>query len=159
MTGANRFLIAGAAIVLLAAVAGTGYGQQSQPGSSPDAIIAARQAGYKHMGEAFSAMKTAIEAGGDVAPQQASAQTVADWARQIPTMFPPGTETGHKTHARPEIWTDRADFNQRSAALATAADKLVSLAAANDKAGFAEQWKAAGAVCGGCHRSYRSRLE
>jgi cytochrome c556 len=156
MTGANRFIGAGTAIVLLAAAAGMAHGQQAR---SPDAIIAARQAGYKRMGDAFAAMKKVIEAGGDVAPLQASAQVVADWARQIPAMFPPGTETGHNTHARPEIWTNRADFDQRSAALTTEADKLVRLAAAADKAGFAEQWKTTGAVCGGCHRGYRSRLE
>jgi cytochrome c556 len=156
MTGANRLIVAAAAVVLLAAAAGTGEGQQAK---SPDEIIAARQAGYKHMGDAFGAMKKAIDAGADVAPLQADAQVVADWARQIPTMFPPGTESGHNTHAKPDIWSNRADFDQRSAALATEADKLVRLAAAADKAGFAEQWKVTGAVCGGCHRSYRSRLE
>jgi cytochrome c556 len=156
MTGTNRFIVAATAIALLAAAGGTVAAQQA---TSPDAIIVARQAGYKHMGEAFGAMKKAIDAGSDVAPLTAQAQVVADWARQIPTMFPPGTETGHNTHAKPDIWTNRADFDQRSAALATEADKLVRLAAAGDKAGFAEQWKATGAVCGGCHRIYRSRLE
>jgi cytochrome c556 len=154
MIGANRFIFAGVAIVLLAAT-GPGAGQ---PANSPDAIIAARQLGYKRMGDAFGAMKKVIDAGGDVAAVQAQAQVVADWARQIPTMFPPGTETGHDTHAKPEIWTNRADFDQRSAALAAEADKLVRLAAADDKAAFAAQWKATGAVCGGCHRIYRTRL-
>jgi cytochrome c556 len=45
---------------------------------------------------------------------------------------------------------DATDFYQ-------AADKLVTLAEADDKAGFAAQYKVVGGTCGACHRAYRER--
>jgi cytochrome c556 len=126
--------------------------------ATPEQIIADRRAGYKHMGENFKAMKDAVDAGADVQPLAARAGEIVVWARQIPTMFPPGTETGGGTHARPEVWSDRPGFDQRAADLVAAAQKLQSVAASGDKAAFADQFKATGQVCGGCHKTYRYKL-
>jgi cytochrome c556 len=138
---------AGALSIVLAAVAAT-----------PDEIIADRQAGYKHIGELFKAMKEAIDSGGDVTAFAPKATEIGDWGRKIPTLFPPGTETGHKTHARPEIWSDRAGFDKDAANLSTQADKLSQVAATGDKAAFAAQWKATAQACGTCHHSYRYKI-
>lgn len=126
--------------------------------ATPDEIIAERRAGYKHIGDNFKAMKDAVEGGADVAPLAGRAQEVADWAARIPSLFPPGTETGGGTHAKPEIWSDRAGFEAASRDLLAAATKLQKAAASGDKAAFAEQFKATGATCGACHRTYRYKL-
>jgi cytochrome c556 len=126
--------------------------------AGPEQIIAERRAGYKHMGENFKAMKQAVDSGADVQPLAAKAAEIVAWAKRIPTMFPPGTETGGGTHAKPAVWSDRADFDKRAAALQAAAEKLEQTAQSGDKAAFAAQFKATAKVCGGCHETYRYKL-
>lgn len=126
--------------------------------ATPAQVIAERRAGYKHMGENFKAMKEAIDAGSDVKPLAVRAAEIVAWAKQIPTMFPPGTETGGGTHARPTVWSDRPGFEKHAAELQQAAQKLEATAQSGDKAAFAAQWKATAKVCGACHETYRYKL-
>lgn len=130
------------------------------PPTSPDEIIVFRKAGYKHIGEEFGAMKKAIDAGADVKPFAAGAKEIADWGRKIPTLFPPGTETGHDTHAQPAVWSERDLFDKNAAAMVTQAEKLAQVADTGDKAAFADQWKATGNACGACHanQKFRTRI-
>lgn len=125
---------------------------------TPQQIIADRRAGYKHMGEDFKAMKKAIDAGADIQPLAPKAADIISWSKQIPTMFPPGTETGGGTHAKPAVWSNRADFDKRAVDLQQAAEKLQQAAQSGDKAAFTAQWKATAKVCGACHESYRAKL-
>lgn len=126
--------------------------------ATPSQIIAERRAGYKHMGQNFKAMKDAIDAGAPVEPLAAKAAEIVTWAKTIPTMFPPGTETGGGTHAKPAIWTDRAGFDKDAAALQAQAEKLEAVAKSGNKAAFAAQWKATAHACGTCHQTYRYKL-
>jgi cytochrome c556 len=126
--------------------------------ATPEETIKERRAGYKHMGENFKAMKEALESGADVKPLAARAAEIVDWAKQIPTMFPPGTDKGGGTHAKPEVWTERAGFDKLAKQLLENAQKLESVAASGDKGAFAAQFKATGAVCGKCHDTYRYKL-
>lgn len=150
-TGRLTGLLAGLAVA--AALGGLGIAVAD----TPDEAIVARQTGYKHIGDLFGAMKKGIDAGADVSQFAGPAQEIADWGRKIPTLFPDGSQQGHDTHARPEIWSDRPGFDKASADLVVEADKLVKAAQSGDKGAFAEQWKATGGTCGGCHRSYRYR--
>ena len=84
------------------------------------------------------------------------AKAIARWIRQFPTLFPKGSEQGHNTRARPEIWANFADFQQRANDLADAADKLAQLANAGDADGVVEQTSVVVAACAACHRTYRS---
>ena len=126
--------------------------------STPDEVIAERRAGYKHMGEVFKAMKEGVQSGADVTQFATGAGDIVAWATKIPTMFPPGTETGGGTHALPPVWTDRPGFERLAGQLRTEAGKLQAVAATGDKAAFVAQFKATGAVCGECHRTYRAKL-
>jgi cytochrome c556 len=126
--------------------------------ATPDEVIAERRAGYKHMGEVFKAMKAGVESGADVAQFATGAGDIVAWATKIPTMFPPGTETGGGTHALPPVWSDRPGFEKLAGQLGTEAGKLQTVAATGDKAAFVAQFKATGAVCGECHRTYRAKL-
>jgi cytochrome c556 len=123
----------------------------------PDDIIAGRQAAYDLMGAATGAMKAGVDSGGSVKSMAELAKSVESWGKAIPGMFPAGTETGHNTKAKPEIWSDRAGFEKAAANLSTAAEKLATLASADDKAGFATQFRELGSTCGACHRTYRAR--
>ena len=146
-----------ASLVAAVAVGFAGLAQAQAP-SNPDEIIASRQAGYKHMGENMEAIKKALDAGQDVAPLAPRVQEIVDYSKKIPTLFPVGTETGHGTHALPTVWSERPQFEKNSANLTTESTKLLTLASANDKAAFADQYKVVGGTCGACHRVYRARL-
>jgi cytochrome c556 len=126
--------------------------------ATPDEIIAERRAGYKHIGEVFKGMKEAVDSSADVTPLAAGAGDIVAWSKKIPTMFPLGTETGGGTHALPPVWSDRPGFETLAAKLTVEATKLQTVAGSGDKAAFAAQFKATGAVCGECHRTYRAKL-
>jgi cytochrome c556 len=148
--GRAAWLGAAAAVAVMAAVAGYA--------ATPEEVIAERRAGYKHIGEVAKAMKEGTESGADVAQFAAGAGDIAAWADKIPTLFPPGTETGGGTHALPPVWDDRPGFEKLAARLKVEATKLQQVAATGDKAAFLAQFKATGAVCGECHHTYRAKL-
>jgi len=129
----------------------------AQQAGSADAIIAGRQAAYDLMAGNGAAMKATVDGGLAVKPLLPGAKGMAAWARAIPGMFPAGTDTGHNTKALPAVWSDRAGFEKSAAALATAADKLVVSANADDKAAFATAFKETTDACGACHHDYRAR--
>ena len=123
----------------------------------PDDIIAARQAGFDLQAGVATEMKAVVDSGGDVKPLTDGAKGLSHWGRIIPTMFPAGTENGHNTKAKPEIWSNTAGFQKAAENYTQAADKLAVLAEAGDKAGFAAQFKETAAACGACHRQFKSR--
>ncbi len=142
---------------LALAVGVVGLARAADLAATPDDIIAGRQAGFDLQQGVVAAMKATIDAGGSVKPLTDGAKGLASWGGAIPGMFPVGTEMGHNTKAKPEIWSDRADFEKAAANFQAASVKLAALAEADDKAGFAEQFKATGAACGACHRQFRAR--
>ena len=150
--GIGRGIWLGAAVGLAVLAGAATYA------ATPDEVIAERRAGYKHMGEAFKAMKDGVESGADVTQFATGAGDIVAWATKIPTMFLPGTETGGGTHALPPVWSDRPGFDKLSGQLKDEATKLQQVAGTGDKAAFAAQFKATGAVCGQCHRTYRAKL-
>ena len=105
----------------------------------------------------FDGIRATLAAKGDVTKLADTAKAMARWARNLPTLFPAGTETLHNTHALPAVWSDHAGFVKAANDLGDAADKLSALAKAGDAAGMADQVKAVGAACGACHRTYRAR--
>jgi len=122
--------------------------------ANPQDAIVARKDTMKTDGKIFRAMKAAVDAGAPVRPFAADAQWFVDWGKQIPAMFPPGSETGHDTKAKPNIWTDKPGFDRFAADMAAAAQKLVVAANADDKAGFGDAFHDLGKACGGCHKAY-----
>lgn len=131
------------------------------PFANPKDAIPARQHGFDGNNDIGKAMKKAIDSGQDVSGFVPDAQWMAAWSKQIPGMFPPGSETGpgieHDTKALPAIWSDKAEFDKDAAAFGQAAEKMATLAQANDKAGFQKQFEVLGGTCGACHRSFRAK--
>jgi len=151
-----------ATIVLAAAGLGSVATAQTVPtGPSisypADTFIAVRQAGYDLQAGVAAGMKTVIDAGGDVKGPVDGAKGLSSWGHTIPALFPDGTQSGHNTKARPEIWSDRAGFEKAAHTFWMEADKLAVLADANDKAGFTSQYTTTTQACGACHRAYRVR--
>lgn len=121
---------------------------------SPEQIVVARQTAFMLSAGTFGEMKPAIDTGGDVTGYAFGARALARWARVLPALFPEGSLTP-RSHAKPAIWQNRADFEAKAASYAAAATHLAELAQAGDKAGFAAQWTVVRQSCGACHDLYR----
>jgi cytochrome c556 len=119
--------------------------------------IAVRKAGMDLQSSAIGAVDLAVKAGVAVKSFAGAGSATAAWAKQIPTLFPPGTDKGEDTKALPEIWSDSTGFAKAAANLGTAADKLTAAAKADDKEAFAAALKDVGGACGACHKTYRAK--
>ena len=122
-----------------------------------DTIILARQSGMDLQDGVMDGMKAGIASGTDVKSYADGAKALSNWIKVYTQLFPEGTQTGENTKAKPEIWSNRAEFEKDAANFATQADKLSDLAKAGDKDGFAAQFKQVGAACGTCHRAFKAR--
>lgn len=123
--------------------------------ASPNDVISTRQIMFHLSAATFGEMKMAADAGADVTHMTMGANGLVRWARSIPNMFPRGS-TGPLSRARPEIWTNRADFEAKAAAYQAAAEQLALVAQQGDRAAFLEQWQATRRACSGCHDAYRA---
>ena len=90
----------------------------------------------------------------DAAKVEAAFAQWADTAQKLPSLFPDNSKSGQKTRAAPKIWTAKADFDDKAAALA----KVV--AENRDKAkgsldGLRAAVPAIGNACDACHKDYR----
>jgi cytochrome c556 len=119
-------------------------------------VLAVRKAGMDLQSSTIGAVNLAAKAGVEVKSFAGAGSATAAWAKQIPTLFPPGSDKGD-TKALPEIWSDNAGFMKAAAELGTAADKLTAAAKANDKDAFAAALKDVGGACGACHKTYRAK--
>jgi cytochrome c556 len=61
--------------------------------------------------------------------------------------------------ALPEVWTNRADFQQKAADFQNAAQALATAAQQNGFEAAKGMVQAVGSGCGNCHRPYRRRQE
>ncbi len=137
----------------IVAVVGTALAQGSAMGD----VIAQRRAGLKRMSGHMDAMKAVVESKGDVRPLAARLDEMIAWYREMPALFPPGSDRGD-TKALPAVWSDRGGFETANANLLRQLEVLKAAASAGDTAGFSTAFRATGPqFCGGCHRQYRAR--
>ena len=68
-------------------------------------------------------------------------------------LFPPGTgrDAVPKTRAKPEIWTQRADFEAALNKLIAATDAIGAAAKTGNLDAVKAQWLKVAEACGGCH--------
>ncbi len=123
----------------------------------PEQIVAMRKSMMDLQQGVMAAMKAGVDAKTDVKPFLPGAKGLVSSSKVIPSMFPAGTEKAGDTKALPAIWSDQADFAKDAQSLTAEAEKLVALADADDKAGFATQFAAVGKACGACHRQYKEK--
>ena len=119
-----------------------------------------RHEGFEDIGDAMKKIADTLKGGGALNPDLAkAAKKINELAPQTKTWFPAGSgpETGRKTGAKAEIWTQPDLFAEKRDAFIAAADKLATLADANDAAGFAAQVGELGQTCKGCHETFRAK--
>lgn len=71
--------------------------------------------------------------------------------------FPPGSDQGAPTKAKPEIWKEPAKFKQRQEAVMAETPKLVAAAKSGDLAQLKGAIGPVGNACNACHDDFRSK--
>jgi cytochrome c556 len=122
-------------------------------------LLKVRKEGFEASKKSFGAIKKLLEDGGDLSAAAAPAQSINAFAKQVPALFPAGSDKGEtkgETKAKAAIWSNGADFGVKAQAFEAESAKLVQAVASGDKAAVQKQFGAVGGTCKGCHDTYRS---
>jgi cytochrome c556 len=162
---ANRAALAAAAGAVVIAVGLVSGAMRTEAAMDAKTVIETRQKAMKELGGHMKAINDFVEKGqGDAGMVAEHATAIADTSKKIPELFPEGTSLadGHgvKTAAKPEIWSDRAGFEQAAMTLGTKAEELAKAAAGGDKQVIAAAFGDLGKNgCGGCHSKFRQKQD
>lgn len=146
-------------LTLMALAAGLCLAGGAVAAVNAKAVIEAREANFKTFGKSMKTMNDNLKSDSpDLAVIASNAATIRGLAPKVTTWFPKGTgpESGVKTEARAEIWTDGAGFAAAARRLEPEAAKLEALARAGDLAGVRAQVRVVGGTCKGCHDKFKA---
>jgi cytochrome c556 len=148
-------LIATAAGICLATAAATAAAQQPL---KPERQIEIRQAAYTLMGYNFGSLAAMAQ---DKKPyNKDEAARNADFVAMLSDVpggfFGDGTDKGRDTHAKPQIWEKRADFDAKMDKMIQETKKLPQ-AARTDLAALKKAVGDTGSACKACHDDYRAK--
>lgn len=121
--------------------------------------IAVRHKAYEGMGDAFKKITDELRnSSPNKAVMQTAVKTIDDMARRQYSLFPAGSgpESGVKTLAKAEIWSQPAKFKAAQDKFAAEAASFSKLVAAGDAAKIGNGAKSLGATCKGCHTDFRA---
>lgn len=117
-----------------------------------------RHENLKQQGAAFKAILDELKKGDpNKAVIATNAGKLKGLASQLPTWFPKGSgpESGYKTDAKAEAWTDATGFAAAASRLQSETAKLDQLAQAGDLDAVKAQARVVGGACKNCHDKYR----
>lgn len=128
-------------------------------GASAAEVINIRQQGFKKLGAAFKLIHKELSGSSpDAAKIAAAAADIKASTDVIATWFPVGSgpQSGVKTQARAEIWSDASGFAAtRSAYLRQAEKSVRQLTDPAQRGVWKDSSAALGQACKDCHDSYR----
>ena len=130
----------------------------SMAGSSTDAIKDRQQA-MKDVGGAMQTLGAIAkkEAPFEAGVVEQNAGVIADALKKAAALFPEGSAEGDvETWSMPEIWSDRADFDQKFEAAEVEAGALKSVSV---ESAFLPALGKLGNACKACHQTYRRPKE
>lgn len=118
-----------------------------------------RQSAFFVMGQHFS--RIGAMANGkipfDAAAAQENADIVAVMAKLPFAGFVPGTEKGHDTKTRPEMWTEQAKFKDLAEKMQAETVKLAAAAKTGDLDKIKSAFGNTAQSCKACHDNYRAK--
>lgn len=130
--------------------------------ASPDDSITARRAVMRVIGLNFGPL--GAMANGKIPFDAAVFAANAARIEAVSTMpidgyFGDGTDEGEmlETNALPEIWSDRAGFEERLKTMRDAVARLNAAAGTGDEAAMKAAFGDAGKSCKGCHDNYKAK--
>jgi cytochrome c556 len=160
-----------ATLALVAAVIAAGgvtFAQGQSPASSQGQaasaaeVVKARQKGLKALGAAFKTIRDELKGDSpDAAKIRGASADITEAAGAIDKWFPAGTgpDSGVKTDAKPEVWTDTARFATAREAFVREANKWAQIGNSTDVSAWKEGAASLGQSCKGCHDKYRVKKE
>lgn len=146
------------AITLAALAAGLALAQYAAAGAA-DTLPARRHAYFEEQGKLLKAINEGLRSDSPAgAALAANAGKLKTLAAQLPGWFPKGSgpESGAKTGAKAEIWSDPAGFAAASQLLIAETAKLEQISRTGDRALLQAQVRAVGGACRNCHEKYRA---
>lgn len=87
------------------------------------------------------------------------ARAIEAGTRNIPALFPSGTETGGETRAREEVWSKRDQFEKRAKDTREKAAAFAKAVASKDEGQTRAAYKELDDSCNACHKDFRKRRE
>ena len=151
----KKSLMAAAVAVTLGSLAGFAAAQVK-----PEIMVKQRQSAMALIGKYWGPI--AGMASGKVSPYNADVisrnATYLENLAQLPwDGFHDSTKDEKNTKALPEVWSQKAKFDELAQRLQTETAKLGEVARKKDEAGVKQQYAAVGKVCGACHESFRAK--
>lgn len=150
----NKTLVAAGIAIALGGIAGTALAQVK-----PDVLVKQRQSAMTLIAKYWGPI--AGMASGKVSPYNAEVvsrnATYLENLAQMPWDGFHENTKGEKSRALPEVWSQRAKFDELAQRLQSEAVKLGQVARAKDEAGVKQQFAAVGKVCGACHENFRQK--
>jgi len=142
-----------AAALFLATTAVPVHAQQLKPEDQ----VKQRQSGYAVIGHNFASLAAMAQGKKPYSKEEAvrNAELVSVLADYPKNFFGPGTDKG-QTKAKPGIWKNRSDFDDKMEAMIVEARKLPQ-AARGDLASLKKAVGDTGARCKACHDDYRAK--
>lgn len=122
--------------------------------SSPAEIMKTRHQGMKDLGASFKTVRDQLRLSSpDMVAIKAAGENIKKTADLMGDWFPKGTgpESGIKTGAKPEIWSDAATFEKKRMDFVNAAGPFAELTASGDKAAISAAVRPLNGTCKGCH--------
>jgi cytochrome c556 len=151
----KKTLLAAGVAIVVGGVAGTALAQVK-----PEVLVKQRQAVMTLQGKYFGPI--AGMASGKVSPYNAdvvsrSATYLENLSQMAWDGFHENTKGEKNTKALPEVWSQKAKFDELAQRLQAETAKLGEVARAKNEAGVKQQYAAVGKVCGACHESFRQK--
>jgi cytochrome c556 len=151
---------AAALTVGLGVAAGGAFAHENMaPPKGPMQKAAAdRHQNFKQQGGAFKAILDELKKPDpDKTVIATNAAKLKGLASQLPTWFPKGSgpESGYKTDAKAEAWSDAPGFAAAASRLQAETSRLDQFAQAGDLDSVKAQARAVGGACKNCHDKYR----
>lgn len=149
----SRFLAAAAVLALSTGFAATAFAQ-----AKPEVLVKQREAAMTLIGKYWGPIATMASGkaayNADIVARNA---TYLENLAQMPWDGFQESTKGEKSRALPEVWTNKAKFDEAAQKLQTEVAKLGEVARAKNEAGVKAQFGAVGKACGGCHDNFRSK--
>jgi cytochrome c556 len=151
----KKTLVLAAVAVAIGGLAGIAAAQVK-----PDVLVKQRQSAMTLIGKYWGPI--AGMASGKVSPYNADVvsrnATYLENLAQMPwDGFHESTKDEKNTRALPEVWSQKAKFDELAQRLQSETAKLGELARKKDEAGVKQQYAAVGKVCGACHEGFRAK--
>jgi cytochrome c556 len=149
----------GGAMAAAVLAIGLGAGGVLAQGQDKAAVIKDRQDTMKSMGQALGGVKAFTEDKADLKQAQDSADRLVQIIKTVGTKFQPGTsmaDAPNVSWAKPELWTDKAKFDDALKNATAEVEKLDAAVKTGDKGKITAQFADTGKNgCGGCHTPFR----